>query len=163
LPRLFTTPTSQAEVLGGKFLSVGLTVLVQVVVLLIAARLLFGIQWGALPAVALVTLVIVCSASAFGVLVCSVLKNSKQGGIVFGGLLTVTGMVGMMDIFTGNANSARFGIVPLLAPQGWAARSMLLSMNGAPIAQILPYALVLLAASAAFFGLGVWRFQKRYA
>jgi ABC-type transport system involved in multi-copper enzyme maturation permease subunit len=150
-------------VLGGKFLAVGLTVLVQVVTLLIAARLIFGIQWGALPTVALAAIVTVCSAATFGILICSLLKNSRQGGIIFGGVLTVTGMVGMMDIFTGNPNSAQFGILPLLTPQGWAARSMLLSMDGAPISQVLPYALVLLALSAAFFIAGVWRFQKRYA
>ncbi|RPJ55342.1 MAG: hypothetical protein EHM12_12395, partial [Dehalococcoidia bacterium] len=38
LPRLFTTPTPQATILTGKLLSVFLTVCVQVVVLLIAAR-----------------------------------------------------------------------------------------------------------------------------
>jgi ABC-2 type transport system permease protein len=163
LQRLFTTPTSQAEVLGGKFLAVGLTVLVQVVTLLAAARLLFGIEWGALPAVALAAFVIVCSAAAFGILICSFLKNTKQGGIVFGGVLTVTGMLGMMDIFTGNPNSTQFGILPLLTPQGLAARSMLLSMSGAPMTQILPYALVLLALSLVFMATGVWRMQKRYA
>lgn len=163
LQRLFTTPTSQAEILGGKFLAVGLTVLVQVVTLLIAAHLLFRIEWGALPAVALEAFVIVCSAATFGILISSLLKNSRQAGVVYGGVLTVTGMVGMMDIFTGNPNSTQFGILPLLTPQGWAARSMLLSMDGASITQILPYALVLLALSTAFFTLGVWRFQKRYA
>ena len=163
LQRLFTTPTRQSQALAGKFLAVGLTVLVQVVVLLILARLIFGIRWGSLPAVALSVLAIVCSASAFGVLVCSLLKNTRQGGIIFGGLLTVTGMVGMIDIFTGNAASGNFGIVPLLTPQGWASRAMLLSMQGASVVEVSLYALVLLVISAAFFFAGVWRFQKRYA
>ena len=46
LPRLFTTPTSQATILSGKLLSVFMTVSIQVIVLLIAAHLIFGIQWG---------------------------------------------------------------------------------------------------------------------
>jgi len=51
LPRLFTTPTSQATILSGKLLSVFMTVSIQVVVLLAAAHLIFGIQWGGfLPA-----------------------------------------------------------------------------------------------------------------
>jgi ABC-type Na+ efflux pump permease subunit len=53
LPRLFTTPTPQATILTGKFLAVLLTVSVQVAVLLIAAHLIFGIQWGAFFSVAL--------------------------------------------------------------------------------------------------------------
>ena len=46
LPRLFTTPTSQATILTGKLLSVFMTVCVQVIVLIVAAHLIFGIQWG---------------------------------------------------------------------------------------------------------------------
>lgn len=163
LQRLFTTPTSQREVLTGKFMSIGLTVIIQVVVLMIAARLIFGIQWGSLQAVTIVALGIVCSASTTGILICSLLKNTKQSGIIFGGLLTVTGMVGMMNIFTGNPDGNQFGIVPLFVPQGWAARAMLYAMDGRAIAQILPYFLALIAMSIVFFIVGVWRFQRRYA
>ncbi|HPH95873.1 MAG TPA: ABC transporter permease [Anaerolineaceae bacterium] len=163
LQRLFTTPTAKTEILGGKIIAVGLTVLVQVVTLIIASRLIFNIDWGALPSVILAATAIIISASAFGVFVCSLLKSTKQGGIVFGGVLTVTGMVGMMDIFTGNPNSTQFGIVPLFTPQGWASRSMLLSMQGASFEQILPYTLFLVVFSVAVFFIGVWRFQKRFA
>ena len=163
LKRLFSTPTSQREVLTGKFISVGLTVLIQVIVLMVAARLLFGINWGILPVVALVALGTVCSAATFGILICSLLKNTKQGGVIFGGLLTVTGMLGMINIFTGNYESTQFGIVPLLVPQGWAARAMLFAMNGASVAKILPTFLALIAMSVVFFVIGVWRFQNRYA
>ena len=50
LPRLFTTPTTQSTILGGKFLAVGLTVVVQMTVLIILGRLIFGIHWGDMPA-----------------------------------------------------------------------------------------------------------------
>lgn len=163
LQRIFTTPTTKSEILGGKIMAVGLTVLVQVTVLIIASRLIFNIEWGALPGLILSASAIVVSASAFGVFVCSLLKSTKQGGIIFGGVLTVTGMVGMMDIFTGNPSSTQFGIVPLFTPQGWAARSMLLSMQGAAFEQILPFALFLMAFSVVIFFAGVWRFQKRFA
>jgi hypothetical protein len=69
----------------------------------------------------------------------------------------------MIDIFTGNAGSSQFGILPLLTPQGWAARSLIQTMNGASVGQIFPYVLALLVMSAVFFTIGVWRFQKRYA
>ncbi len=49
LQRLFTTPTSQAAILAGKFLAVFLTVLIQVSVLLSASGLIFGIHWGRFP------------------------------------------------------------------------------------------------------------------
>ena len=163
LPRLFTTPTSQSEVLRGKFIAVGLTIMIQVAVLIISAWLLFGIEWGALPGLLLTTLSLVFSAGTFGILICSIIKNTKQSGIVFGGLLTVTGMLGMINIFTGNPQGSPLGIIPLLTPQGWVAQSMLATMAGDSLSAILPFILGSFVMSLVFFSIGVWRFQKRYA
>lgn len=165
LPRLFTTPTSQATILSGKFMSVFLTVSVQVAVLLVAARLLFGIEWGDTPSVTLAALGIVLGASSFGIFVNSFLRSTKQGGVIFGGVLTVTGMLGLISVFTMNTpTTERMGeTVSLLVPQGWAIRGLMQAMNGQPLASVLTNTLILLAWSAAFFVIGVWRFNRRYA
>ena len=165
LPRLFTTPTSQVTILTGKFMSVFLTVSVQVTVLLTAAWLIFGIEWGNILSVALAAVGIVFSASSFGIFVNSFLKNTKQGGVIFGGVLTVTGMIGMISVFAMNSpNAAQLGdTVSLLVPQGWAIRGLMQAMDGQPLASVLTTTLVLFAWSAAFFIVGVWRFNKRYA
>ncbi len=165
LPRLFTTPTSQATILSGKLLSVFLTVSVQVTVLLLAARLIFNIHWGDTLSVALMAIGIIFSASSFGVFVNSFLKNTKQSGVLFGGVLTVTGMLGMISIFAmGSPAAATLGdTVSLLVPQGWAVRGLMQSMNGEPTTTLLMTTLALLVWSTAFFAIGVWRFNKRYA
>jgi ABC-2 type transport system permease protein len=165
LPRLFTTPTRQVTILTGKLLSVFMTVCAQVVVLLIAARLIFGIQWGGLLSIALAAVGIILSASSFGIFVNSFLKNTKQAGVLFGGVLTVTGMVGMISIFAMNApDTARLGdTVSLLVPQGWAIRGLMQSMNGEPVSAVLFTMLALLTWSVVFFIIGVMRFNKRYA
>ena len=165
LPRLFTTPTPQVTILTGKLLSVFMTVFVQVVVLLIAARLIFGIHWGALLPVALTATGIIFSAAAFGIFVNSFLKDTKQAGVLFGGVLSLTGMVGMISIFGGDSPSAATlgNTVSLLVPQGWAIRGLLQSLHGEPVGTILITMLVMLAWSAAFFIVGVLRFNKRYA
>jgi ABC-type Na+ efflux pump permease subunit len=163
LPRLFTTPTSQSEILRGKFIAVGLTIIIQIAVLITSARLFFGIQWGALPSLILAALSLVFSSGTFGILICAFMKNTKQSGVVFGGLLTVTGMLGMINIFTGNPQGTPLGIIPLLTPQGWVARSMLATMSGQSLPTVLPFILGSFAMSVIFFGVGVWRFQKRYA
>lgn len=164
LPRLFTTPTAQATILSGKFLAVFLTVLVQMIVLLIAARLIFRIEWGGLAPVALMTAGVVLSASSFGIFINSMLKNTKQSGAVFGGVLTMTGMIGMISVFAVNSPAAtRLGnSVSLIVPQGWAVRALLQSMNGQPVADVLLTTLVMLAWGAVFFIAGVWRFNHRY-
>ncbi len=165
LPRLFTTPTPQAVILSGKLLAVLLTVLVQVVVLILVSRLIFRIQWGAFAPVALAAAGLVLMASSFGICINSFLKNTKQGGVVFGAVLTLTGMLGMISIFAQGAPAAAqlSGTVALLVPQGWAVRGLVQAMNGAPVAEVGLTALAMLVWSVAFFVVGVGRFNRRYA
>jgi ABC-type Na+ efflux pump permease subunit len=164
LPRLFTTPTRQVTILTGKLLSVFMTVCAQVIVLLIAARLIFRIQWGELLSVTLTAVGIIFSASSFGIFVNSFLKDTKQAGVLFGGVLTVTGMVGMISIFAMNSPGGGLGdMVSLLVPQGWAIRGLMQSMNGEAVSTVLVTMFIMLAWSAIFFIVGVMRFNKRYA
>lgn len=164
LPRLFTTPTSQAAILTGKLLSVFLTVGMQVIVLLIASRLIFGIQWGNFASVILAAAGIILSASSFGVFINSFFASTKQSGVLFGGILTVTGMMGMIKIFAMNSAIAnKMGdTVSMLVPQGWAIRGLMQSMNGEPFNSVLITTLAALAWSTAFFVIGVLRFNRRY-
>lgn len=164
LPRLFTTPTSQATILTGKFLSVFMTVSVQVVVLLIASRLIFGIAWGDPFSVVLAALGIILSASTFGIFVNSMLTSTKQAGVLFGGVLTVTGMMGMIKIFAMNSAIAhQMGdTISLLVPQGWAIRGLMQSMNGEAVSGVAFSFLAALIWSTAFFIIGVMRFNRRY-
>jgi ABC-2 type transport system permease protein len=165
LQRLFTTPTPQAVILTGKLLAVFLTVLVQVVVLFISSQLIFGIHWGQPASVIAAAAGIVVSAASFGILINSFLKNTKQGGAIYGGLLTVTGMLGMISVFSpNNPTTERLGnTVSLLVPQGWALRGLKQALNDQPLDQIILTLLVLLVMSAAFFAFGVWRFNRRFA
>jgi ABC-2 type transport system permease protein len=163
LPRLFTTPTPQAIILGGKLLAVLLTVTIQVIVLLTLGTLIFRINWGTLGSVALFSVGTILSASAFGVFVNSLLKSSKQGGFVFGGVLTFSGMIGMMPIFAFASPSTTLDTISLIVPQGWAVRGLFQSMQGAASSDVLVSLLVMFAWAAVFFSVGVWRLQKRYA
>ena len=163
LPRLFTTPTPHATILGGKLLAVLLTVTIQVIVLLTLGALIFGIHWGTLPSVLLFSAGTILTASAFGVFVNSLMKSTRQAGIVFGGVITFSGMLGMLPVFTSGNPSSTLDAVSLLVPQGWAIHSLFQSMQGASSGNMLGTLLVMVAWSLAFFAIGVWRFQKRYA
>jgi len=164
LARLFTTPMARSAILAGKFLPVFLTVLVQVVALLTISWALFGIDWGN-PGTLLVAAVgVVPAAASLGIFANSMLKNTRQGGTVFGGVLVVTGMLGMIRVLAiGSPGAERLGeTVSLLVPQGWAVRGLLGAVHGQTPAQVLPNLLVLLAWSGVFFGLAVWRFRRKY-
>lgn len=166
LPRLFTTPTSQAAILGGKLIAALVTLAVQMVVLIVASSLAFGLSWGRPPAVAVVTVVLILLAASFGLFITSLLKNTRQSGIVYGGVLTTMGMLGMMSVFTGQvpgAGGGAFRTLALLVPQGWAVRAWETTMQGGGIADLAGPLAVMLALAIAFFVLGVLRFRKRYA
>jgi ABC-2 type transport system permease protein len=164
LPRLFTTPTSHATVLGGKFLAVGLTLIVQMTVLLILGHLFFGIAWGALLPLAVVTVGTILVAATFGIFINSLLKGTKQAGLVFGGLLSVLGMVGGLPVMAAGSPSVEtLTRVSLVEPVGWAVQGLLKVMKGAQFQDVLLTFAVLVAWSIAFFAIGVLRFQKRYA
>jgi ABC-type transport system involved in multi-copper enzyme maturation permease subunit len=164
LPRLFTTPTAQSTILSGKFLSVFLTVFVQMTVLLLFGRLIFRIEWGDLSTIFLMLIGTVFVASSFGIFVNSFLKDTKQGGIIFGGVLTFTGMLGMIRVFAISSPTATElgNSVSLVVPQGWAIRGLIQSMDGEPVTSVLLSTFVMLIWSAVFFLVGVWRFNKRY-
>jgi ABC-2 type transport system permease protein len=164
LQRLFTTPTQQSVVLGGKLLAVVLTVAVQMIVMIILGRLIFAIPWGNVLPLAFVVLGSVAAASAFGVFLMSLLKNAKQASVVFGGVVTATGMLGMVKVFTGGSStSSTLDTISLFVPQGWAVRGLLQTMNGAPLGDVLLTVAGLLVIGAVLFTVGAIRFQKRYA
>jgi ABC-2 type transport system permease protein len=165
LPRLFTTPTNRTTILGGKFLAVGLTVAVQMTVLLVLGRLIFGIHWGSLLPLALVTFVTIMAASTFGLFIMSYLKTTKQAGAVLGGVLTVTGMLGMVKIFTmGSGSSPAWAdTASMFVPQGWAVLGLSQVMNAASMNDVLLTCMGLLIMSIVFFLIGAGRFQRRFA
>jgi hypothetical protein len=112
--------------------------------------------------VVLVAAGLILSASSFGVFVNSFLKNTKQAGVLFGGVLTVTGMLGMIRIFAMSSPGSPVETISLLVPQGWAIRGLMQSMTGEAVGIVFVNALVLLGWSAAFFVIGVLRFNRRY-
>ena len=165
LPRLFTTPTRQSTILGGKFISTFMLLAMQVVVLVIISGLLFGVDWGDPLPVAAVTVALVVLASSFGIFITSFLRDTRQGGIIYGGVMTVMGMLGMITVFTGTVPTASnaTNTVSLIVPQGWAVRAWRLLLDGAGFGEVLPTVAVMLAAGIVFFVVGVLKFRNRYA
>lgn len=165
LPRLFTTPTPQSSILAGKFLASFGVLIVQVAALLAFSAILFGIQWGDPGGIALVSAALVVLAASFGIFLTSLLKNTRQGGIIYGGVLTVMGMIGMIPTFTagapGTAEATR--TLSLLVPQGWAARAWALLMEGAPLEDVLFTVTVMVGLAGLFFAIGAVKFHRRFA
>jgi ABC-2 type transport system permease protein len=165
LQRLFTTSTSHLAIFSGKFIAALLILTIQVTVLLLFGRLVFGIHWGQpLPLVLAAVGVIIISATA-GLFLVSLMKTSRQAGIIFGGLLTLTGMLGLFPVFTaGLPNTpAALETAALFVPQGWAVRGLRQAMEGASLNDLLLTLAVILLWSVALFVIGQRRLQRRFA
>jgi ABC-2 type transport system permease protein len=162
LPRLFTTPTNRTTILGGKFLAVFLTVIIQGLVLITVGRLAFKIEWGQPAAVLLALVGQVLGASGLGVLLISMVKTTKQEGLVMGGALTALGMIG--GLFTVGVNMPKsFQTLTLFTPHGWVIQGWKLAMDSAPLSELaLPF-LILLAAGVVMFLAGALLFRRRFA
>ncbi len=163
LARLFTTPTQRAKILAGKFGSVWLTVIVQSTVLLVLSGLIFQISWGKPLSVGLVLLGLSVSSSGFGLLLVSLMKNSKQAGPVVGGVLSAFGMIGGLFTTAVNNMPPVFNTINLFTPQGWALRGLKVTLAQGSSAEIAMPLLVMLAMGVVLFAAGSMIFQRRFA
>jgi ABC-2 type transport system permease protein len=163
LARLFTTPTARAVILGGKFVAVFITLVVQVIVLMLASAVVFRIRWGEPLAVALVALGLVVAAAGLGVLLMSFLKSTRQAGPVMGTVLTLSGMVGGL-FTTGFQNlPATYETINLLTPHGWVLRGWKLALADGGVSDVLLASLVALGMGIVFFVVGAFFFRRRFA
>jgi ABC-type multidrug transport system permease subunit len=165
LARLFTTPTGHRAILEGKSLSAVVILIFQLAVLLTFGALAMNIYWGTIPTILLAAIGTILLAVATGSFLVSFMQNTRQGGIIFGGVLTMTGMLGLIPVFTsGNPDQPEaLQFVSLLVPQGWAMRGLSLSMEGAPLQDMLPIFGVILLWTIVLASIGQYRLSKRFA
>ena len=162
LARLFSTPTSSNTILNGKFLATALVVLVQIFTLIIFGRLVFKIDWGNPALLIIVVLVSTANATGLSIFLNSIMKDEKQAGMIFGGFMTITGMLGMIEAFLQSASS---DIIKLsyLVPQGWAFNALNMNMHG----ELNPTFWLLIAGNLVWatvlFIIGNLRFKRRFA
>lgn len=163
LARLFSTPTSRAAILGGKFFTVFVTTAGQIIVTLIATTLMFNIEWGDPLLLSIAVLALVLLSSSFGILIMSFLKTTRQAGPVIGVVLTLSGMGG--GLFTSAMPSvpAAFDTVTLFTPQGWNHKIWKLAMESSGLEGMILPLLVVLVMAGIFFVIGSLVFRKRFA
>ena len=132
---------------------------------MVFGALALSIYWGTPATAVLAALGIILVASAMGIFLVSLMQNTRQGGIIFGGVLTMTGMIGMIPVFTaGNPDQPEtLEMISLLVPQGWAMRNLSLSMDGADLTEMLPVFGVILLWTLVLGFIGQRRMRKRFA
>jgi ABC-2 type transport system permease protein len=160
MARLLTTPMNKAELIGGHILGMFLVFFAQQLVLVIFGQLVLKVDYFRQP---VATLLMVAALSlwvaVFGLLISALVKKEEQ--------VVLFAMIGMF-LFSALGGSwfslemvgKTFATIGHLTPTAWAIdgfQNIIVRGQGLE-AVFLPMA-ILLAYSAAFFGVAIWKFR----
>jgi len=164
LQRLFTTPTSHLSIMAGKYMSALTLLIVQFLVLTGIGALVFSIYWGVPLSVLLAAAGLILGAATTGLFLVSMMRTTRQGGIVFGGVLTITGLIGMLPVFTASVPDPppMVRTISLLTPQGWALRGLSEAMTDAGVAAVALNLAVILGWCLVFAFIAQHRLRRRF-
>ena len=162
LPRLFTTPTARSVILGGKYVAVFLTVVLQSIILLVAGRFIFGSHWGAIGPVAVLTIVGALVAASLGLLTVSFAKTPAQAGAGGAGIFVFLGLIS--GSFTGGTDiGGAYAVVRHFSPLGWLLDGWNHTMFGGSWGGIWLPVVAALGFTLVFFAVATFFFRRRYA
>lgn len=160
LPRLLITPTSSAQVLGGKVLGVFLTGFAQMYILTTASQLLFGVKWGDPWGVIAITLAAVFAATGWGMLLTSVVRTPAQVGSLGSALMLTFGILGGSFISLSNMPPA-VQWLSKITPNAWGLDGFTTLARGGSLADIATPIGALLLMGTTLFILSVLLFNRR--
>jgi ABC-2 type transport system permease protein len=159
LPRLMSTPTSAAQVLGGKVFGIFLTGAAQVGVLVLATSLMFGLRWGDPLAVGLLVLAVAAAATGWGLLLASLARSPAQVGSLGAAMMILFGILGG-SFFPAGGLPGWLGVVGKITPNAWGLEGFTVLARGGDLAAIGVQLAALLAMAAVLFAAAVPLFRR---
>ena len=162
LSRLFTTPAPRWVILGGKYVSVFLAVLIQSIILLLAGRILFGAHWGPMGPVIVLTLCGALVAASLALLMVSFAKTPAQAGAVSSAVFVFLALIGGNFVGTVNVGGT-YALIRRFTPNGWLLEGWDHLLFGGSWEGIVRPVGAVLAFSVVFFALATVIFRRRYA
>ncbi len=94
LPRLLVSPTSTAQVLGGKVMGIFFTGAAQLFILIGASTLFFQLKWGDPLGVIALVLAAVFAATGWGMLITAIARTPAQVGNLGSAIMLIFGIMG---------------------------------------------------------------------
>jgi ABC-2 type transport system permease protein len=160
LARLLASPTSAAQVLGGKVFGIFLTGATQVGILILATTLMFGVRWGDWAGVVALVLAAAAAATGWGMLLAAFAKSPAQVGSVGAALMLIFAILG--GSFGPNVPLPDWvGVIARLTPNKWGIDGFAALGSGDTLIAIVPNLVALLAMGAALFAVAVFVFRRQ--
>ena len=155
--RMLISPVSMSSILGGTMVVSYLVGLIQMSVLILGGRYLFGIDWGSsLAGIMMIAAVFVFTITSMGLMMSGIVKTEAQLGAVTPVVLTSTSMLGGTMWPLEIVNNKILLFLAELTPQKWAMQGMVnIASKGMGFEAAVMPSVVLLAMGIIFFTIGV--------
>lgn len=155
--RMMISPVSMTSILGGTMVVSFLVGIMQMSVLILGGKYLFGIDWGSsIAGILTVTTVFVFTITSLGLMLSGIVKTEAQLGAIAPVVLTSTSMLGGTMWPLEIVNNKILLFLAELTPQKWVMQGMLnIASKGMGFESIIMPSIVLLAMGIIFFTIGV--------
>lgn len=159
LARLLATPTTTAQLLGGKVIGIFLTGVVQTGILVVASTLMLGVRWGDPVLVVALVFAAAFGATGWGILLAAFARTPAQVTTIGSALMLLFGLLSGMFVSVGSGIAY---YISRITPNAWALDGFVeLSTGIAP--DVLPNILALLAMGIALFAISITAFRRQIA
>ncbi len=160
LPRLLVSPTSSAQILGGKIFGIFLTGAAQMLILIGASSLIFQLKWGDPLGVVVLVLAAVFGATGWGMFITATARTTAQVANVGSAMMLIFGALGgsfvsleQMPVFVQAFSK--------ITPNAWALNGFTTLGLGGTLANLGAPITALLIMGASLFAVSVYLFGKK--
>jgi ABC-2 type transport system permease protein len=160
LPRLLVSPTSNAQVLGGKVLGIFLTGVAQVGILILASSVFFGVKWGDPLGLVLLILGAVFGASGWGMLITALARSPGQVASIGSALMLIFGILGGSFIQLENMHPF-VQTLSRITPNAWGLDGFTTLALGGTLSNLVEPLTALLIMGTALFGIAFLLFNRQ--
>jgi ABC-2 type transport system permease protein len=161
LSRMLASPTTPAQVLGGKVVGTFLTGAAQVFILALVSSVAFGVRWGSPVAVVALTLAVVAAATGWGILLAALVKSPGQAGSL-GAMLALI-FAGLAGNFVPRMNYPQWlQTASYITPNAWGLEGFTKLSSGGSLADVAGSIVALLIMAVVLFTIAVFAFRRQY-
>lgn len=160
LPRLLVSPTNSAQVLIGKIFGIYVTGVMQMLILIVACSLLFGIQWGEPLGMLILVLAAVFGATGWGMLITSLVRTPGQVSSIGMAVMLTFGILGGTFIQT-SVMPGWFQWFSKITPNAWGLDGFTILGLGGSLADLGKPLLGLAVMGVALFVVSILLFGRR--
>jgi ABC-2 type transport system permease protein len=159
LPRLLVSPTSTAQVLGGKVLGIFFTGVAQVGLLILASTVFFGVKWGDAAGLVVLILAAVFGATGWGMFITALARSPAQVASLGSALMLIFGILGGSFINL-DQMPPLVRTIGKITPNAWGLDGFTTLALGGTLPNLVEPVTALLMMGAVLFGIAVLLFSR---